>query len=133
MDIPLISNNHYETYQNFIDDPNGQMTSIVVDFAIINPSLKYIINIVFIYESNKSSLGDLNVNFFFLNKNFYNSTVGIFSAVFESLYLIALVIYIIFSLYENYSIAIYYKNPNRNASNCEAFVSDIFSDISFLL
>ena len=133
MDIPLISNNHYETYQNFIDDPNGQMTSIVVDFAIINPSLKYIINIVFIYESNKSSLGDLNVNFFFLNKNFYNSTVGIFSAVFESLYVIALVIYIIFSLYENYSIAIYYKNPNRNASNCEAFVSHIFSDISFLL
>lgn len=133
METPLISNNHYETYQNFIDDPNEQMTSIVVDFALINPSLKYIVNIVFIYELNKSSLGELNVNFFFLNKNFYNSTVGIFSAVFESLYVIALVIYIIFSLYENYSIAIYNKNPNRNESNCEAFVSHIFSDISFLL
>ena len=62
----------------------------------INQELKYLASVVLEYQYSKFAEGEFDIKLYFVNKNNYGKSLGIFEGVVEGLYVISLILYLVF-------------------------------------
>lgn len=140
LEFDLKENIDENKYNSFFKDDNNQMTSMVIDMPIINIEMKYLINVVIIYQYSKVSLGTIYTYFNFLKRNYYNSSIGVVSGIFQGLFVLILIVYFLFIIHEINARGLFNQELHKTNSHIKLFFLELLNTktqliqmISFIL
>lgn len=140
LEIDLKENLDESKYESYFKDDNNQITSMVIDMPLINIEMNYLINVVIIYQYSKISLGKMYTYFHFLKRNYYNSSIGIVSGIFQGLFVLILIIYFLFIIHEINARGLSIQELHKTKSHIKLFFLELINTktqliqmISFIL
>ena len=81
---------------SFFHSQENKIKSIIMDFALYNDQIDYIIHYEMQYNKKLDLGGDVSVNLHYIKKNYYNNKLGIFRAVIEGLFCIFTFVFFIY-------------------------------------
>lgn len=106
---------------SFFHSQEDKIKSIIMDFALYNDQIDYIIHYEIQYNKKLDLGSDISVNLHYIKKNSYNNKLGIFRAIIECLFFIFTTVFFIYNL------------VNHIRSKKTSCISKLYNDMSLVI